>query len=142
MDKELGEQQAVALPAREHLDRGTCPLGREQEVSQVADDVARLTVQDHSVVLVAEVLLHGPLIIELVSQLVEVQRMQLGSQAHVARLRLQFTEQEAQQGGLAATVGPDYPETIPTLHLEAEVVDDGQTGPAKRDRRCLEHPLP
>ena len=56
-----GEQQAVALAARQRLDRRCARSARKQEVAQVGVDVARSAVRRSGVVAVADRVEHGPL---------------------------------------------------------------------------------
>ena len=70
--EEPREHQAVALAARQRLDRRHRALAREQEVGEVADDVPRLAVDDDGVVAVVDAVGDRRVRIELLALLVEV----------------------------------------------------------------------
>ena len=80
LGEQLGQQEPAPLAAGEELDQAPRPLGREEEVLQVAEDVPGLAVDRDRVVL-ADVLLDGLLLVERGLQLVEVGDLQVGAVA-------------------------------------------------------------
>ncbi len=77
--EQLGQQQTVFLTARERLDRGAGPLGLEQEVLQVAEDVAGATAHHHLLLALPDVVYHRLLGIELLAVLIKVGHFQIGA---------------------------------------------------------------
>ena len=81
--EEPGQQQPVALAARQRLDRRQRALAREQKIREVADDVPRLAVDDDRVVAVVDAVGDRPLGIELLALLIEVRDLERGPLADV-----------------------------------------------------------
>jgi len=64
----------------------------------------RLAADMDRVAAVAHVVLHGQLVLELLTQLIEVSDLQVGAQPHAALLWWQLSQDQSQQRGLAGTV--------------------------------------
>ena len=99
-------------PPDSALHRRARPLGREEEIAQVAVDVARPAVDGHHVVAVADRVEHGPVGVELLALLVVVGDLHVGAAPDLARIRLQLAEQQPQQRRLAGAVGADEPDAV------------------------------
>ena len=75
------QQQAVALAAGEAFDRASGPIGSEQEILQVPQDMLLLAVDHNRVAPAADVVLHALLVVQLRVELIEVSDLQAGSMA-------------------------------------------------------------
>ena len=65
-----------------------------------------------------EVVHHGLLQLQLVTQLVEIRHFQLGAELDRAAAGLQFTQQQLEQRGLAGTVGAEQADAVAALNDE------------------------
>ena len=106
------QQQPVALAARQRLHRRPRPLGREQEVAQVAVDVLATAVDGDRVVAVADRVEDGALGIELLALLIVVGDLHVGAAAHLAGVGRELAEQQPQQRRLAGAVRADQADAI------------------------------
>ncbi len=98
------EQQPVALAAREHAHRRIRALRREQEIAEVADDVAPSLAFADPVRVRAHGRRDGGVGIELRAQLVEVGDAQLRAQPHRAGIGRELAEDQLEQRRLARAV--------------------------------------
>ena len=57
---------------------------------------------------IGDILFDGFSIVQLIAQLVEISNLQIGPQANSPRVRLQFAEQDFQQGGFATAIATDH----------------------------------
>ena len=110
--KSLASSSRFRSPPERMLNRGPGPFRGEEEVLQVADDVAALAVDGEGVVPLPHVLLDGLLQVELFAQLVEVEHLPAGAEPDLSLLRRQFPQEEPEQGGLARAVGADDPHPV------------------------------
>lgn len=78
--KQLSQQQAVTLTARQRLHRRHRAFRVEQEVLQVAQDVTRTTVDHHFLFAFRQVVHHRALRIEIRAVLIEIGHFQLAPQ--------------------------------------------------------------
>src|SRR5690554_3056920 len=122
--EQLGQQQAVALATRKPGDRRARALGGEQAVLQVADHVLALASDLDELQALCHVLERVPVLAQGGAVLVEPGELQVGADAQLARLRLQFAEQQPQQGGLAAAVGADQPDAVAAQDRAREVTHE------------------
>ncbi len=76
------------------------------------------------VVPLAHVFLHAPVRVELFPHLVEINNLQAGALPDRALVRRQFSQQQAQQGGLARSVGADDPHPVSAHDGGGQVGDD------------------
>ncbi len=118
-----GQQQPAPLAAGEELDQAARPLGREQEVLQVAEDVPVLAVDRDRLVL-ADVLLDGLLLVERGLELVEVGDLEVRPVADRPGPGLEAAEQELEQRRLARAVGADDPHLVAPHDRGGQVADD------------------
>ena len=116
-----GQQQAVALATRQGTHGGTGAVGREQEVLQIADDVATIAVDLDVIGTGADGVGHGAFGIELFAQLVEIGNLQVAAQANAARVGRVFAEDQLEQRGLADAVGADQADAVTAHDGEIEV---------------------
>src|SRR5690606_24736851 len=98
-------------------------LGAEQEVAQIAQDVAILAVDGDEFTTLGEVVDHRLLQLQLVTQLVEIRHFQLGTDLDAATGRLQFAQQQLEQGGLAGAVGTQQTDTVAALDDHGKITD-------------------
>ena len=77
--------------------------------------VARLAVDDHRVVAVADAVGDRPLGIELLALLVEIRDLQPRAAPDRARVRLELADQQPQQRRLARPFGPMRPTRSPRM---------------------------
>ena len=69
--------------------------GREKKIPEITDHMLGATVDEHGVAVVAEVLLHRLLLVELIAQLIQIDRFKPSAQMDLPLLRTQFTDQQA-----------------------------------------------
>ena len=105
--EEPRQHQAVALAARERADGRLRALARKQEVGEVADDVARLAVDDDGGVAFVDAVGDGRVGIELLALLIEVGHLQPRAVPHLAAVRRQLADEQPQQRRLAGSVRTD-----------------------------------
>ena len=125
------QQQAVALTARQGAHRRVGAVGREQEVLQIAHDVAARAIDLDVFRAGADRVGHALLGVELLTQLVEIGNLQVRTQPHRAGVGRVFAQDELEQRGLADTVGPDQADAV-TAH-DGEVQVAHQAAPAQAD---------
>ncbi len=121
--EQLRQQEPCPLTAGQRLDRRARPLRTEQEVAQVAQHVAILPIDGDEFTAFGEVVHHGLLQLQLVTQLVEIRHFQLGAELDRAAAGLQFTQQQLEQRGLAGTVGAEQADAVAALNDEGKVAD-------------------
>jgi len=136
-----GQQQPVALAARQRLHGRTRPLWREQEVFEVAVDVAEASGHRHPIVAVADGVDDRALGVELFALLVVVGHLHVGAAPHRAGIGRQFAEQQPQQRGLAGAVGPDEADAVAAQHAGREVADHHPVAVRLGQVLGLEHQL-
>src|SRR5688572_18830024 len=82
--EEAGEQQAIALAARERLHRSARALGREEEIAEVADDVLARAVELDEIAAGRNRVGEGGFLFEDRAELVEVGDYDLRAEAHAS----------------------------------------------------------
>ena len=122
--KSFASSRRLRSPPERTVHRRGRALRREEEVLQVADDVAGAAVDDHRVASVSHVLPHGLLRVELFPELVEVENLQVAAEADGSLLRRQVAEEQAQQRGLSRTVRADDADLVPPHDRGRELADD------------------
>ena len=127
-EEEAGEEQAGALAAGEGGDGRPGALGREEEVLQVAEDVAPDAVHDDVLVVAGEVLADGGGGVERRAELVEEGRLDARAEADGPRLRGEAAEEEAGERRLAGAVGADQGDALAAEDRRGEVAHDGLRG--------------
>ena len=125
------QQQAVAFATRQGAHRRVGPVGREQEVLQIAHDVAARAIDLDVFRAGADRVGHALLGVELLAQLIEIGDLQVGAQPHRAGVWRVFAQNELEQRGLADAVGPDQADAV-TAH-DGEVQVAHQAAPAQAD---------
>src|SRR3546814_1138830 len=100
-------------------------IWREQEFLQIAHDVLARAAELHVLLAFGDILPDGLLFIERRAQLVEPGDFEIAADAHVAAVRLQLAEQQAQQRGLAGAVRADDADLVAAQYRRREVADDG-----------------
>ena len=118
-----GEDDPVAFAARQGLYRGHGAFGREQEALEIADHVALVTVDAHVVGAVADDVGHAFFRVEVFAQLAEIADLQRRALRDRAVLRLDFAEQDAQQGALAHAVVADQANAVAAADLAGKVIE-------------------
>ena len=121
--EQLGQQQARTLTTRQRLDRRAGALRAEQEIAQVAENVAALTVDVDEVATFGHVVDHGLFQIELVTQLVEIGDLKVGTDVHRTAGGLQAVEHQLEQRGLAGAVGAQQANAVFALQDHGEILD-------------------
>ncbi|KAF5029748.1 hypothetical protein DSECCO2_645370 [anaerobic digester metagenome] len=119
--EQLGQQQAVALAAGQYLGGQAQPVRLEQEVAQVPGHVAAVAVDLYGVRALGHVVHDRFLAVQGRAQLVEIGDLQPGAVAHLAGMGGKLPQQQAQQGGLAGTVGADQPHPVAALDQRRKV---------------------
>src|SRR5690606_22902833 len=76
--------------------------------------------------------------LELVTQLVEIRHFQFGADLDATAGRLQITEQELEQRGLAGTVGAEQTDAVAALQDHGEILDQERAA-AMRETDVLRH---
>src|SRR4051812_1047890 len=115
-------------------------LAREQEIGQIADHVARLSVDGHAVA-VGDAFDHRALGVELRALLIEVRDLQPGAAPDLALVRLDLPYQQPQQRALAGAVRPDQADAIAAHDPRREIADDADVAVRTADAIRLEHHL-
>ena len=128
------EHQAVALSARQRLDRRYRALARKQEVGEVADDVPRLPVDDDGVVAVVDAVGDRLLRIELLALLVEVRDPHARAAGDRPCVGLDLPRQQLEQRRLAGAVGSDEADAIPAQDALRVVAHDLKGARLRRER--------
>ncbi|MNQ66750.1 hypothetical protein D3C85_812500 [compost metagenome] len=99
----------------------------EQEVAQVTQDVPALPVDVDEISALGDVVDHGLFQVQLMAQLVKVGHIDARALLDRAAGRLEPTEHQLEQGGLAGTVGTEQADTVATLQDHGEVLDQEWT---------------
>ena len=99
--EELRQKQAIAFTAREGADRRQDLVRRKEEILEITHDMPGDAADEDRVVAVGDILLQGPVFVELGAELIEVGDPDSGPQTDRALLRLQFAEKELEERGLA-----------------------------------------
>ena len=133
IEEEAGEEQAVALAPREHLDGCTGAGGLEEEVLQVGEDMARPAVHHDGLAPFGEVLRHALFGIQFRAQLVDAADLQPAAVGDAAGRGLQPARQQAQQRGLARAVASREAGTLPPLDVQIHVIQNRVAAHAERD---------
>ncbi len=141
LGEQLGQQQAVGLPARERLDRLADPLRGEEEVLQVAHHVSVAAAHRDPVAALGHVVVDALLGLEPAAQLVEVGHLQLGPELHLALGGRELAQQDLEQGCLAGAVAADQTDAVAALDLQGEVADHRLVAEALGDMLQGHHPL-
>jgi len=118
------EQQPVALPSAERLDRGAHPLRRKQEIAEIADHVLARAADLDEVGAFGDGIEHRGFFVETVAELIVVGNGKLTSQTNRPAVGRELAENHAQQRGLAGTVGTDESDFVAAQDTRGEVVYD------------------
>jgi hypothetical protein len=118
------QQQPVALPAAQRAHRRARPLGREEEVLQVAEHVPLLAADAHPLAAVGDAVEDAAVRVELLAQLVVVRDLEPRAVTDRARVRRQLAEQQAQERRLARAVRADEPHAVAAHDRGREVAHD------------------
>ena len=133
LQEEASQEEPVALASREHLGRHPDPVGGEEEVPEIAVDVARPSLEGDGLRLSGDIPSHALLPVDLVPELVEVDDLELGSEGDRSGFGLEPAEQKFQQGGLAASVRTDDADLVAAPEGGAEVAHDRGSSVAEAD---------
>ena len=123
LQKQTGEQQAVAFASGEQPRRHAHAVGAEEEITQVAVDVAVAPLEMHRLRDAGHVLRHRLVQIDLIPQLIQIHDLQIGPRGHLPGLRGELPQQQFEQGGLAAPVRTQNPDLVPAENLGGKVLD-------------------
>ena len=104
--------------------------------------MTRGAVDKDRVAVIADVLVDGLVLIELVAQLIKVDGLEFGPERHRALLRRELTEQKAQQRRFTAAVGADDPEPVAAVQLKVQPVDDRPVRPSEAEPLGCDHAPP
>ena len=121
LEKEAGQEQAVAFAAGKHPGRHAHAVGAEQEVCQVAVDVAVAPLETHGLRNAGHIFRHRLVQIDLIPQLIQIDYLQICARAHNAGLWLKLTQQQLEQGGLATPVRTQNPDLVPAINLGGKI---------------------
>ena len=113
--EELGEEEAVSFAAGQDGDGASGPFRGKQKILEVADDMRGLSAEDHLVVSLGHVLLNRPGFIQLVPHLVEIGCFEMRPVANRALLRGEVSQEDVEQGGFSAPLGPMIPSLSPRV---------------------------
>ena len=116
--EEAGEEQAVALAAGKHAHRRIGAARREEELAEVAHHV--LAAWKGRI----DIFRNRLLGIEAFAHLVEVRHLDVGAEAHAARVGGERAEDQVEERGLAGAVGADEAEAVAARDDEIQVFDD------------------
>ena len=136
-----GQQQPVALAARERADGRARLLRPEQEIAQIADDVlpsdpAPITWSPPAGQSVCQGVASGS---SAVAALVDAADREVGAEPDHAGVGRQLAGQQAQQRGLAAAVRADDADAIAAHDAGREIPDDRAIAEALGDRQRFDH---
>ena len=123
--KQACQQQAIAFAAGEHFHRRGGALRREQKIVEVAHHVLAARGRLNPLRAGADGFDQRALGIELLAHLVEVGDLQIGAQAHRARIGFERAEDEFDQRGFARAIGADETEAVAAHDAQIELVDYG-----------------
>ena len=121
-----GQQQAVALAARQGRDRlAQLGLG-EQEVLGVGGDMFGHAAHQNAVAAArGQGVPQGHVRLQPLARLVQIDRLEVRAHAHRAFVGRQFAQQGLDQGGLARAVGTDDAQTIAADDARGQVLEQG-----------------
>ena len=123
--KEAGQQQAVALAAREAAHGAACTGRAEQKVGEVALDVFALAVDLDPLAAGADEVLQRGVQVDGIAHLVEVGHLHIAALAHLAAVGGQLAQDHFEQGGLACAVGAHQADFVAAQQGAGEVLHDG-----------------
>ena len=137
----LGQQEAVALSARQRTHRLACLLVAEQVFAQVGHHMGGMAAHQHMVVAVGENFPRRLVGIEADAALVDHHRQQVGAELHRAGVGLQFAHQHLEQRRLAGAVGTDQADAVLAKDTRREIFYDDLVAPrlgdvARGDDQC------
>ena len=119
--EQAGQQQAVALAAREGPHGRMRAGGREQKVAQVAAHMLALPVDLDPLAAGADEVFQRGVQVNRVAQLVEVGHLQVGAAADGAAVGFQLAQNHLEQRGLARAVGAQQANLVAAQQRGAEV---------------------
>ncbi len=136
-----GEQQPVAFPAGQRADGRVQLVRPEQELPQIAGEMATLPVDHHVVAALVDVVHHRRREVQLRALLVVVRHLQPRATAHRAARRLEVPEDQLEQRALAGAIRADDADAVTAQDACREAMED--LAPAEVDRGFLrfEHEL-
>ena len=102
--KQSGEQQSIALAARQHADRRICAPAVEQEIVEVTRDVLAAFADLDPIRARIHRLGQCAFGIELLAQLVEIRHLQIGTAFDEPGIRLECADDQLDHRGLAGAV--------------------------------------
>ena len=135
--EELREQESRLLAAGERLHGRPRAVGGEEEVLEVAEDVARGPVHHDLVVALGDVLRDALLRVERSAELVEEDGLHARAERDAAGLRREPAEEEAQERRLARAVRAEHADALAAQDERVEVLDDRRGGAGPRERGAL-----
>src|SRR5690606_29003355 len=139
--EEFGQDQTVLFTPGEGFDRLSRARRREQEILQIGNDVTLFAVDLDEVATFRQVVDDRLLRLELIAQLIEVEQLQDGRDLHLALIRRSVGQQDAQQGGFAAAVGPDETDAVSPQDTGGKIADKRSVAVAVSDARSLDDDL-
>ena len=80
--KESCEQNTISFAARQKSHGSPGSFGAEEKVLQIPDDVPGLAFTAHILVAIADIFFYGSVLVELLAELVEVGKLQVGAQPY------------------------------------------------------------
>ena len=105
--KSFASRRRLRSPPESERDRRQDLFRREKEILEITDDMPRDAAHDDHVVAVGDIVLQGPVFVELGAELIKVGDPDPAPQADPALLRFKVAEQDLEERGLAGAVGPD-----------------------------------
>ena len=138
----LGQEQARPLAARQLAGGSADLLGREQEVAQIADHMARLAIDHHLVAAtIGDRVLHRQIVGQRRALLIEEGEVEIGAELHPAGIRLQLADQHFQEGRLADAVRADEADPVAPGDAGGEIIDQRAAVIGLRHVEGLDHQL-
>ena len=128
-----------ALPARQARHRALDLLRREEEVTQVTDDMALDAAHSDHLASLTDVLEHAPGVVEHVVELLVVRHLELRARGHSSLLRCQLSEQQANQRRLAAAVPAQDADPIAAQDRRRQVAHDRGVTEGISDALAAQH---
>ena len=123
LQKEAGEQQAVAFATGEQPRRHAHAVGAEEEITQVTVDVAVAALEMHRLRDAGHVLRHCLVQIDLIPQLIQIHDLQIGPRGHLPGLRGELPQKQFEQRGLATPIRTQNSDLVPAEDLGGKVLD-------------------
>ncbi len=120
---------------------GARAFRREQELLQVADHVLAAAVDLDEIAAAGHVLQRVAGVVQLAAVLVEVGDLQIGAQVHLAGIRLQLTQQDLEQGGLARAVRADDADLVAAQDRGRGIAQEDLVAERLRHAGDLDHLL-